>query len=152
MINVVIANKFKKLVSLEELKKAAQTVLDTLRPDVECELTIAIEDDAHVQKLNKKYRQIDKTTDVLSFESNDLNPESGLLNLGDIIISYPMAFNQSSTAGHPVLSELQLLVVHGLLHLLGYDHAEPGEKEKMWVVQNNILDQLGVTIDHYPDD
>ena len=152
MINVVIANKFKKLVSLEELKKAAQTVLDTLRPDIEYELTIAIEDDAHVQKLNKKYRQIDKTTDVLSFESNDLNPESGLLNLGDIIISYPMAFNQSSTAGHSVLSELQLLVVHGLLHLLGYDHAKPDEQEKMWVVQNNILDQLGVTIDHYPDD
>jgi probable rRNA maturation factor len=115
-------------------------------------LTIAIEDDAHVQKLNKKYRHIDKTTDVLSFEANDLNPESGLLNLGDIIISYPMAFNQSSTAGHPVLSELQLLVVHGMLHLLGYDHAEPDEKEKMWVVQNNILDRLGVTIDHFPDD
>jgi probable rRNA maturation factor len=152
MINVVIANKYKNLVGLEELQAAAQTVLDTLRPEIEYELTIAIEGDAHVQRLNKKYRHIDNTTDVLSFESNDLNPESGLLNLGDIIISYPMAFSQSSTAGHPVLSELQLLIVHGMLHLLGYDHTEPGEKEKMWVVQDNILDQLGVTIDHYPDD
>ena len=152
MINVVIANKYKKLVDLEQVQLAAQTVLHTLRPDTEYELTIAVEDDAHVQRLNKQYRHIDKTTDVLSFESNDLNPESGLLYLGDIIISYPMAFSQSTTAGHPVLSELQLLVVHGLLHLLGYDHAEPDEKEKMWVVQKNILDQLGVTINHYPDD
>ena len=152
MINIIVANKYKKMVELEQLQKSAQTVLNLLKPDIDYELTISIEDDTHIQRLNKQYRHIDKTTDVLSFESNYLNPETGLLHLGDIIISYPTAFNQSTIAGHPVISELQLLVVHGFLHLLGYDHAEPDEKEKMWAVQKNILDQLGVTIDHYPDD
>jgi probable rRNA maturation factor len=152
MINIAVAKPYKKLVDQEQVQIAAQTVLNILRPEMDYELTILVEDDSHVQKLNKQYRQIDQTTDVLSFESNDLNPESGLLYLGDIIISYPMAYNQSIAAGHPVLSELQLLVVHGLLHLLGYDHAEPVEKEKMWAVQKDILDQLGVIIDHYPDD
>ena len=152
MINIAIAKKYKNLVDLEQLQLAAQTVLNILRPSVEYELTIAVEDDANVQKLNKQFRQIDSTTDVLSFEANDLNPESGLLYIGDIIISYPKALSQSNAAGHPVLSELQLLVVHGLLHLLGYDHSESEEKEKMWAVQGNILAQLGVTINHYPDD
>jgi probable rRNA maturation factor len=152
MINIVVAKKYIKLVDLEQLQLAAQTVLILLSPETEYELSIAVEDDAHVQRLNKQFRQIDDTTDVLSFEANDLNPESGLLYLGDIVISYPKALSQSTAAGHSVLSELQLLVVHGLLHLLGYDHFESDEKEKMWAVQKNILDQLGVNIDHYPDE
>ncbi len=152
MINIVITKEYKKLVEQELIRTAAQTVFNLLKPNSEYELTIVIEDDAHVQRLNKKYRHIDKTTDVLSFESNDLNPETGLVYLGDIIISYPTAFNQSSVAGHPISSELQLLVVHGLLHLLGFDHAEATDKEKMWAVQKSILDQLGITIDHYPDE
>jgi probable rRNA maturation factor len=152
MINIAVTNKYKKLVDLEQLQLAAQTVLNLLRPDAEYELSIAVEDDAHVQRLNNQFRQINDTTDVLSFEANDLNPESGLLYLGDIIISYPKALSQSTAAGHAVLSELQLLVVHGILHLLGYDHSESDEKEKMWAVQKKILDQLGVNIDHYPDE
>jgi|SRR5271157_960670 len=152
MINIVVARKYEKLVDLEQLQIAAQTVFSMLRPKNEYELTIAIEDDVHVKRLNQQFRQIDNTTDVLSFEANEVNPESGLLYLGDIIISYPKALSQSNLAGHPVSSELQLLVVHGILHLLGYDHAETEEKEKMWLDQKKVLDQLGVTIEHYPDE
>ena len=90
MINIAIAKKYKNLVDLEQLQLAAQTVLNILRPSVEYELTIAVEDDANVQKLNKQFRQIDSTTDVLSFEANDLNPESGLLYLGDSCHSVPL--------------------------------------------------------------
>ena len=152
MINIVVARKYKKMVDLEQLQIAAQTVFAMLRPKNEYELTIAIEDDLHVQKLNQQFRHIDNPTDVLSFEANELDPESGLIYLGDIIISYPKALSQSNNAGHSVSSELQLLVVHGLLHLLGYDHAEAGEKEKMWSAQKKVLDQLGVIIEHYPDE
>ena len=151
MVNLVIANKYKNLVDYDQLQIAAQTALEKLKPGSDYEVTIAIDDDEQVRKLNKKFRQIDQTTDVLSFESNEINPESGLVSLGDIIISYPKSLSQSEAAGHPHLSELKLMIVHGILHLLGYDHAEPQEKEKMWAVQANILDQLGVTIEHYPE-
>ena len=151
MINIVIAKKYKNLVDGDPLKIAAQTTLDQLKPGEEYEVTIAVEDDEHVRRLNQQFRQIDDTTDVLSFESNELNPENGLVSLGDIIISYPKALIQSNAAGHSILSELKLLIVHGTLHLLGYDHAEPQDKEKMWAVQGKVLDLLGLKIDHYPE-
>ncbi|MDR3574962.1 MAG: rRNA maturation RNase YbeY [Anaerolineaceae bacterium] len=152
MITITISRKYKTFVDLEQLRIAAQTSIDILKPKEEYELTIAVKDDIQVRRLNKQYRQIDATTDVLSFEAHDLNPESGLIYLGDIIISYPKTLSQSITADHPVSSEIQLLVVHGMLHLFGYDHSEPEDKEKMWMVQKNILDHLGITINHYPED
>jgi probable rRNA maturation factor len=66
--------------------------------------------------------------------------------LGDVVISYPRAKEQAVSAGHLVADELLLLVVHGVLHLLGYDHAAPGEKRKMWAAQTDILRQLGVQV------
>ena len=63
-----------------------------------------------------------------------------------MIISYDTALRQSSTAGHSISEELQMLVVHGCLHLLGYDHAEAAEKEDMWAIQDEILNALGVQV------
>jgi probable rRNA maturation factor len=92
--------------------------------------------------LNRQYLGVDAPTDVLSFPVGEVDPESEALYLGDILISYPQALAQAEAAGHPVQAELQLLVVHGTLHLLGYDHAEEDEKTLMWKAQDEILARL----------
>lgn len=79
-------------------------------------MTIAIVSDARVRALNRRFRKNDKATDVLSFPSE----ESGYL--GDVVISSGVAARQARTAGHPLATELRVLALHGLLHLLGYDH------------------------------
>ena len=110
------------------------------------ELSVLLCDDAFIQQLNHQYRSIDKPTDVLSFPSGEMDPDSGQTYLGDVIISYDTALRQSSTAGHSISEELQLLVVHGCLHLLGHDHAEADEKKEMWAIQDKILNALGVQV------
>ncbi len=153
MINTLIADPFRDLVAPETLERAALAVLEKHALEVEHDLTIVIEDDARLQELNQAYLEIDAPTDVLSFPSGggEVDPESGHPYLGDVIISYPRALEQSQAAGHTVGDELQLLVVHGVLHLLGYDHAEPEEKEAMWRVQADILAALGVRINRLPE-
>jgi probable rRNA maturation factor len=73
-----------------------------------------------------------------------VDPESGSRYIGDILISIPRAQSQAEAAGHPLESEVQLLVVHGTLHLLGHDHAQPEEKSRMWQAQAEILESLGL--------
>ena len=109
-------------------------------------LTVLLTDDEYIQELNRHYRGEDRPTDVLSFPPGDPMPGSeGLLEyLGDIAISVPQAERQASAKGHETQAELQLLTVHGVLHLLGYDHLEPDEKITMWAAQANALRKLGL--------
>jgi probable rRNA maturation factor len=102
-------------------------------------------DNVRLQELNRNYLGIDAPTDVLSFPASETDPETGARYLGDILISIPRAEEQAQSGGHPLEAELQLLVVHGVLHLLGYDHAETGEKAKMWKAQSEILEALGLS-------
>jgi len=113
------------------------------RPE-NAELTIVLTDDAQLQELNRSYLDVDAPTDVLSFPSDQTDPETGSRYLGDILISVPRAAQQAAEAGHPVETEVQLLVVHGVLHLMGHDHAEAGEKARMWTAQAEILSELGL--------
>lgn len=108
------------------------------------DLSVMLSDDEQLQQLNRDYLGIDAATDVLSFPASETNPESGERYLGDILVSVPRASQQAAAAGHPLEAEVQLLVVHGVLHLLGYDHAEPQEKRRMWAAQADILDSLGL--------
>lgn len=110
------------------------------------DLTIVLSDDAHLQALNRQFLGIDAPTDVLSFTGGDADPETGVDYLGDVIISYPRARLQASAGGHPLEEELQLLVVHGVLHLLGYDHADEQQKDEMWAVQAQVLESLGCSL------
>ncbi len=107
------------------------------------DLTIVIGDDAQLHELNRRFLGVDAPTDVLSFPADDTDPDSGERYLGDILISYPRAADQAASAGHTVQDELLLLVVHGVLHLLGYDHAVPAEKTRMWEIQAQVLESLG---------
>jgi probable rRNA maturation factor len=110
----------------------------------ESELSILLTDDARLQALNQKYLGIDAPTDVLSFPASETDPETGAPYLGDILISVPRAQAQAEAAGHPLEAEVQLLVVHGVLHLLGHDHADANEKARMWKAQAEILERLGL--------
>ncbi len=103
-----------------------------------------ITDDAVLQKLNHQYMGIDAPTDVLSFPVPFENPDTGNIYLGDILISFPTAVRQSKSAGHPTEEEIALLLVHGILHLLGYDHTTNEEKESMWALQESILTNLKI--------
>jgi probable rRNA maturation factor len=131
----------------ELVEKAAGAALS--HPSVpedarQADLTVVLTDDAQLQALNREYLGTDAPTDVLSFPSDQTDPQTGSRYLGDILISVPRAGQQAAGAGHPVEAEVQLLVVHGVLHLLGHDHAEAGEKARMWAAQAEILAQLGL--------
>jgi probable rRNA maturation factor len=126
------------------LERAARFTLD-LEPDsADADITIVLTDDAQLQELNREYLGVDAPTDVLSFPASETDPETGAAYLGDILISIPRATQQAQAAGHPVEAEVQLLVVHGTLHLLGHDHAEAEEKARMWKAQAEVLERLGL--------
>ena len=131
------------------LERAATAALENQSQPLESELTIVLTDDARIQELNRDYLGIDAPTDVLSFpaseaDASEIDPETGAPYIGDIIISMPYAAKSAEKAGHPLESEVQLLVVHGVLHLFGHDHAEADEKDRMWKAQSEILDTLGL--------
>ena len=128
------------------LEAAAEQTLAHIRPGEDFELTIALSDDSQLHDLNLQFLGIDSSTDVLSFPADELDPDTGTLYLGDVILSLPRALAQAAAGGHGVEAELQLLTVHGVLHLLGYDHADPGDKAAMWSRQAEILTLLGCPI------
>lgn len=132
-----------------QLQKAARAAFGCAGGQSAGALTVMVTDDAQVQELNRTYRSVDAATDVLAFgaagEANGFIPPAGeTLYWGDIIISYPRAMEQAAAYGHPLPEELSLLVVHGTLHLMGYDHEQADDKEKMWDAQNAALAQLGI--------
>ena len=128
----------------ELLERAAHAALEHEAESREAELSIVLTDNEHLQELNLNYLGIDAPTDVLSFPASETDPESGARYIGDILISIPRAQSQADAGGHPLESEVQLLVVHGVLHLLGHDHAEPDDKARMWKAQAEILKSLGL--------
>jgi len=128
------------------LERAARYTLEIIAPEKsDADLTIVLTDDQQLHELNKEYLDVDSPTDVLSFPASETDPETGSVYLGDILISIPRAAQQAQTAGHPLEAEVQLLVVHGVLHLLGYDHASDEEKTLMWNEQAKVLERLGLS-------
>ena len=92
-----------------------------------------------IRKLNSKFRQVDKVTDVLSFPDGDLNPETGKKFMGDVLICKAVARKQARNLGHSLTREITFLQVHGTLHLFGYDHLEPDDEAKMLGRQREIM-------------
>ena len=113
------------------------------------ELSLLITDDATVRELNKKYLGKDKITDVLSFAleadkrsgaaAGFVMPPGEIIHLGEVIVSYPKAAEQAEERNHAVEDELALLVVHGVLHLLGYDHDKPAREREMRSLEQRVL-------------
>jgi probable rRNA maturation factor len=128
----------------ELLVLAAQAALQEESQSLDCELSIILTNDERLHELNLQYLGVDASTDVLSFPASETDPETGKRYIGDILISVPRARSQAEAAGHPLEAEVQLLVVHGVLHLLGHDHARADEKARMWKAQAGILEKLGL--------
>ena len=147
MIEINILEDFHGLVSKEKLLAAVKNTL--VRGEVldSPSLTVVISNDEQLKEMNLQYRGIDKTTDVLAFKADFEDPDLGSRYLGDVVISYQQAQDQAKTRRHKVEEELQLLVVHGVLHLLGYDHDSDINQMEMWSIQSLILADLGLEID-----
>jgi len=109
-------------------------------------VSIVLVDDERIHEINKTYRNVDRPTDVISFAFMDeeTNPDNGITDLGEIYISLDRAHKQSEEYGHTFKRELSFLTVHGLLHLLGYDHMEKEEEVEMFHLQDEILGILKI--------
>ena len=151
MIHLTTSAPYQDLIDEDSLIHAAELVLQQAGRIDPLEMSVVIGDDEQIHELNQKFLGIDAATDVLSFPADELDPDSGLRYLGDVIISFPRAAEQASVAKESIQDELQLLVVHGVLHLLGHDHGNLIEKEKMWAEQQRALDALGCKISRLPE-
>ncbi len=149
VVDLQIAPEFSGRVAAERLTEAARiTLADEGRHQVE--ICVVLTSDEEVKELNRTYRGLDEPTDVLSFSVQEGqgsfvvgDPKAGVY-LGDIVIAYPYARRQAVTQGHDIDMELNLLVIHGVLHLLGYDHTEAEEEVRMWDRQRQLLSLLSV--------
>lgn len=139
-------------VDLARLRAAAEAALATQGADGV--LTLVVADDSEVAALNRQFRGIDAPTDVLSFPADDLpddlrDPDAPPY-LGDLVIAFPYAQAQAERAGHPPADSFALLAVHGVLHLLGFDHDTPERRAAMWTAQADALRALGISPDIVP--
>lgn len=146
-IFIQIPPAYSKKISKEIILKS---VIESLKANAKtkCSLSVVLASDERIRKLNDQYRGYNSITDVLSFSSESPEVENieGIecsRYIGDIIISFPQAFRQAKQGNHSVESEVALLTIHGVLHLLGFDHDTKSNKQKMWSLQNSILDSLG---------
>ena len=147
-IDINIKEPFEGQVAEELLRQVVGSVLQAEEVDITTELSMLITDDETMRQLNLTYRQIDQTTDVLSFafqEDEDFpsHPE-GITQLGEVIISLPQAERQAGEQGHSLEKELTVLTVHGVLHLLGYDHETDEQEVEMSAMEARILGGPGL--------
>ena len=145
--NIEVQNEHEFEIDENRLQSAAQAVLVQQEVDLGSAMTIVITTDAAVQALNQQHRQVDAPTDVLSFASDPLPAELAddeAPYLGDVVIAYPYTSAQAARENHSLNETLSLLVVHGTLHLLGYDHDTPENRAEMWEAQLVALKTLGV--------
>jgi probable rRNA maturation factor len=137
---------YQERISEENLQKTVKAVFINGQVADSTSLTVMIVDDEHIREMNQRYRGIDKPTDVLAFPADFEDPDLESHYLGDVVLSYQRAQSHAEARGHKVEEELQLLIIHGVLHLLGYDHDTADRKEEMWSLQNRILADLGLDI------
>lgn len=167
-ISVVVFPSFRRRVTQKRLRLVAEAALAVAALDAAGaaadarEVSLVIADDEALLELNERHRGEAAVTDVLSFSPHHAGPylgEGGATDvdgfpdfpapgggpeeLGEVVISYPQAKRQAREAGRPVALEVETLVAHGVLHLLGYDHAEPDEERAMFALQDAALDKAG---------
>jgi len=153
MIEIDFISKFEEFNDYEgRYQKITEVTLDHLGLDFSPVISISFVDNKYIHKINKKYRDVDRETDVISFAflDDDVNKDATLhsksiVPLGDIYISVDKAKEQAESYGHSLERELSFLYVHGLLHLLGYDHQNEEQEKEMFSIQEEILNKLGVS-------
>lgn len=151
-LNVRVDPPFRGRLRAARLRAVARLTLEREGLRTPAEVGLTVTDDATVRALNARYRGLDETTDVLAFGLTEVGaastggpfalPPLGRIQLGDVVLSYPQAERQARQAGHPVEHEAAILVAHGVLHLLGYDHAGPEEERVMFGKQETIVAEM----------
>ncbi|PLX69847.1 MAG: rRNA maturation RNase YbeY [Denitrovibrio sp.] len=142
-INILITDDVDSKIEPTLFDDCAHEVFSKLKAGFDnCEISLVITDDKRIQKLNKQFRDKDSATDVLSFPMDD-EPVDGSVMLGDIVISLETAQRQADEAAILLKREIAFLFIHGVLHLLGFDHEEgPDEEEEMFDLQEGMLRNL----------
>ena len=150
IINIDVDPKFAGCINSRWLKKLVGRALELQGCDTRSEVSLMITGQHRIHELNRIFLEEDRPTDVLSFpmlEASKMNdfilPPDGITHLGEVIVSYPQAVLQADDHGHTVETEMSILVVHGLLHLLGFDHAGARDAKKMKTRETYILKELG---------
>jgi probable rRNA maturation factor len=149
-LSIRIEKPFARIVSRKWLRQAVKLTLVHTGVSSPVELGLVIAGDETVHELNRSYRNVDRTTDVIAFALSErgaraehfITPPDDVIHLGEVIISYPQARRQAEEQRHPLERELALLVAHGVLHLLGYDHELPEQAEKMRAMESRVLDAI----------
>ena len=125
----------------KEIESLLTFGLDYMDLHPECELSVTFVDDKEMEELHIKWMDEPGTTDVLSFPMDMPESKKDAVTLGDIVIDPIVAANQAAAAGHSTNQEIFILAAHGLLHILGYDHAEPAEEKIMFALQESLVKQ-----------
>jgi probable rRNA maturation factor len=154
-ISILIEDGIEADIDTIWLQQIIEKVLNSEKTPANAEISLVITGQERIQELNREYRGKDNPTDVLSFSMQQIAPISGLspvfvmpeppdgmLHLGEVIVSYPQAEIQAKEQGHNVQKELANLVIHGVLHILGYDHEEPDMEVKMKSREAEILSSM----------
>lgn len=161
---------FREMIPFDYVETADEVAREVLREEncpYDCEAELLLIDAEKMREINKSTRGIDRTTDVLSFpccqytppanwkeaeeaRSDNFDPETGKLMLGEILISVPKVKEQAALYGHSTKREFAFLVSHSMLHLIGYDHMVPEEEKVMFAKQEQVLKNLGITRDQNP--
>lgn len=150
-INVLIEDGVETELDADWLRGVAEQVLvgENVGPDIELGLVVASQETVH--ELNRRYRQRDEPTDVLAFATMEeagadsppfVTPPDGIRHLGEVIVSYQQAILQAQEQQHPVKREMAILIIHGVLHLLGYDHEAPEDEQQMRARETAVLSAI----------
>ena len=144
-MSIEVLNESGQELDVRELARLSRFVMDVMRVHPQAELCIKAVDEDTISELNQQWMEKEGPTDVLAFPMDELRP--GLVNeepeegvLGDLVLCPEVAQRQGEAAGHGRDAEIELLTVHGILHLLGYDHAEPDEEREMFALQAKLLE------------
>jgi probable rRNA maturation factor len=151
-INVLIEEGIEIDLENEWLQKVVERPLVLENVPANIEISLVVTSQERIQELNREYRGKDRPTDVLSFSLSEqkgdeepltfIGPPDGMLHLGEVIISYPQARIQAQERGHSVKREMAILIIHGVLHILGYDHEKPAMEPAMTAREKEILEEI----------
>lgn len=140
-MTIEVTNSSGQLVPSAEVTSLLSFALGELRLNPECDLNLGFIDDHYMTELHIKWMDEPGSTDVLSFPMDMPEVEGEIVTLGDIMISPTFATAQALAAGHSTDHEIYILATHGLLHIIGYDHAEPDEEKIMFALQEQIVEK-----------
>ena len=138
-MTIELVNRSGALIPDKEITSLLDYAISYMELNPECEISLSFVDVQEMEELHIKWMQEDGPTDVLSFPMDLPENKDDVVTLGDIVISPAVAAQQAASAGHSVEDEMYILATHGLLHILGYDHADPDEKKVMFALQEKIV-------------